>query len=86
LQSKIENANDNERIELELTLEQKINQAKGLAGSGNEKNSLIISIEGAENRINFARNAYNEAVRQYNTLAKQNDGEFPGFEPKPYYQ
>ncbi|MFK8038201.1 MAG: LemA family protein [Crocinitomicaceae bacterium] len=86
LQSDIETSNDSERIELELELEKKINQAKGLATSGSDKSSLIISIEGAENRINFARNAYNEAVRQFNTLAKQNEGELPGFDIKPYYK
>ncbi|MFK8044315.1 MAG: LemA family protein [Crocinitomicaceae bacterium] len=86
LQSKIENARQKERITLELELEQKINQAKALAGSGAEKNALIISIEGAENRISFARNEYNEAVRQYNTVVKQNGGDFEGFETKPYYK
>ncbi len=86
LQAEISKADAEDRIKLELNLEKKINQAKGLSDAGNEKNSLIISIEGAENRINFARNAYNEAVRQYNTIAKQNEGKFPGFETKPYYQ
>lgn len=86
LQAEIKNASEEERIKLEFELEKKINQAKGLAASGSDKSSLIISIEGAENRINFAREAYNEAVRQYNTLAKQNEDRLPGFETKPYYQ
>ena len=86
LQSKIGQADGDEKIKLELLLEQKINKAKGLAVTGNEKNGLIISIEGAENRINFARNAYNEAVRQYNTVLKQNEDNISGFETKPYYQ
>jgi hypothetical protein len=86
LQAEIQSANANDKIKLEFELEKKINQAKGLTGSGSDKSSLIISIEGAENRINFARQAYNEAVRQYNTVAKQNEGLLPGFDIKPYYQ
>ena len=33
---------------------------------------LWIQIEGAENRITFARRKYNDAIRQYNLYAKQN--------------
>lgn len=86
LQSKIANASENDKITLELELEKKINQAKGLTGVGNEKNGLIISIEGAENRINFARNEYNEAVKQFNTVARQNEDLLPEFDIKPYYK
>lgn len=86
LQKQVESANANQKIKLELELEQKINEAKGLAVTGPEKSSLIISIEGAENRINFARNAYNESVRQYNTLLKQNSDKLSDFDIKPYYQ
>jgi LemA protein len=31
---------------------------------------LIVELEGTENRINFSRRDYNEAVRQYNTLIR----------------
>lgn len=86
LQKQIKSTDSDSKIKLELELEQKINQAKSLAGAGNDKSSLIISIEGAENRINFARNSYNESVRQYNTLVKQNSDQLSEFDLKSYYK
>ncbi len=86
LQNEINAADDDEKIELELALEKKISEVKNLMGEGQAKTSLIIEIEGAENRISFARNAYNEAVKHYNILVKKNQDEFPEFELKPYYK
>ncbi len=51
---------------------------------------LQAQLEGTENRIAFARNQYNEAVKAYNTLIRR----FPnnllagmfGFEAYPYYE
>ncbi|MFD1552815.1 hypothetical protein DNU06_08370 [Putridiphycobacter roseus] len=85
LQKQISSANATEIIPLEMALEKKINEAKGLVSTNDSKSSLIISIEGAENRISFARSAYNEAVKNYNVLVKQNQADFPQFETKPYY-
>jgi LemA protein len=52
--------------------------------------SLMISLEGTENRISTERMRYNEAVRDYNTVMAQ----FPasmwsagwGFTAKPYFE
>lgn len=51
---------------------------------------LQSQLEGTENRINVARDRYNESVQSYNSSLRQ----FPrsiivgmlGFEKKPYYQ
>ncbi len=86
LQNKITDANGKHRIQLELKLEKKINQAKGLVMSNTNKSSLIISIEGAENRISFARTEYNQAVKNFNVMVKQHIDEYPDFETKPYFK
>lgn len=51
---------------------------------------LQVQLEGTENRVAFARNRYNEAVRDYNSYLRR----FPnnlvakwfGFEPYPYFE
>ncbi|MBI5446066.1 MAG: LemA family protein [Deltaproteobacteria bacterium] len=51
---------------------------------------LQVQLEGTENRINVARNRFNQAAREYNGRVRS----FPasivanvtGFQPKPYYQ
>ena len=53
LQSEIETADDEDKIQLELELGKKISQAKKLISSDANKSALIIEIEGAENRISF---------------------------------
>ncbi len=51
---------------------------------------LQAQLEGTENRIAFARNKYNEAVRKYNTLVRKFPGALLastfGFEPYPYFE
>lgn len=87
LQSKIENAEGQERFDLEDELDDKITEAKLLAdGDGKYKNNVVIEIEGAENRINFARKDYNSAVKAYNIMVKKNKDDFPGYETKPYFE
>ena len=86
LQKQISKASGKAKMELELELENHINEARSLIGSGTSKSNLIIEIEGAVNRISFARNAYNEAVKNYNILVKQNHSDYPDFELKPYYK
>ena len=51
---------------------------------------LMVSLEGTENRISFARNEYNSAVQSYNTAIKVFPGNIVagmfGFTPKTFYQ
>jgi len=86
LQNQLEEAKGSDKIEIELKLEKKISQAKGLIGNGASKSALIIEIEGAENRISFARNSYNEAVKNYNIMVKKYQDDYSEFELKPYYK
>ena len=87
LQEKINNAEGEERFDLEEKLDEKISEAKvKIKKEGNYKSNLIIEIEGAENRINFARKDYNAAVKNYNILVKTNGSDFPEFETKPYFE
>ncbi len=50
------------------------------------KTSSTIEIEGAENRINFARKDYNKAVKEFNSLVKKNTDDFPEFKTKDYFE
>jgi LemA protein len=50
------------------------------------KTSSTIEIEGAENRINFARKDYNQAVKDYNSLVKKNSDDFPEYKTKDYFE
>jgi LemA protein len=87
LQEKINNSEGEERFDLEEKLDEKISEAKvKIKKEGNYKSNLIIEIEGAENRINFARKDYNAAVKNYNILVKTNGSDFPEFETKPYFE
>lgn len=87
LQDKIDEAEGQKRFDLEDELEDKITEAKLLVNTdGNYKNNLVIEIEGAENRINFARKEYNKAVKDYNILVKKNKSDFPEYETKPYFE
>ena len=51
---------------------------------------LMVSLEGTENRISFARNEYNSAVQSYNTAIKVFPGNMIagmfGFTPKKFYE
>lgn len=88
IENKIQSPNisDEERYLLESQLEEKINLAKiEINTNGNHKNSLIIQIEGAENRINFAKREYNEAVKNYNILVKQSQNKYPEYKEKSYF-
>lgn len=87
LQDEIENTEGQERFDLEDELEDKITEAKLLVNNdGNYKNNLVVEIEGAENRINFARKEYNKAVKDYNILVKKNKSDFPDYDTKPYFE
>jgi LemA protein len=87
LQDEISHSKGKEKFDFEDQLDDKITEAKLLINKdGNYKNNLIIEIEGAENRINFARKDYNNAVREYNILLKKNKSDFPDYETKPYFE
>ena len=51
---------------------------------------LQTQLEGTENRINVARNRFNEAAREYNIRIRSFPGNLLanlfGFQPKPYFQ
>lgn len=87
LQDKIENSEGEDRFDFEDQLNDKITEAKLLINKdGNYKNNLIIEIEGAENRINFARKDYNKAVKEFNIQVKKNKSDFPDYETKSYFK
>ncbi len=86
LQNKIKSAEGQKKIDLEKQLDDKIAEAKLYLKNGPTKSDIIVEIEGAENRINFARKEYNKAVQEYNVLVKKNKSDFPDYELKPYFE
>lgn len=86
LRDEIESADGQKKIDLEKQLEDKIAEAKLYLKNGPTKSDIIIEIEGAENRINFARKDYNKAVKDYNVLVKKNKSDYPDYKLKPYFE
>lgn len=88
LQAKIEDAKGEERFELENDLDAKLDEAMALIQMRSDSSgleTLLIQIEGSENRISFEKKSYNEAVKNYNILVKKHKDEFPEYEIKPYF-
>lgn len=88
LQIKIDQSEGEERFKLENELSVKISEMKKIVKSNGDASAvekLLIQIEGSENRIAFEKKNYNEAVKTYNVLVKQNQEDFPQFETKPYF-
>ncbi len=88
LQGRIDDAVAEERYSLENDLESKINELKTIVqmGSGDSNvETLLIQVEGSENRISFEKKAYNESIKNYNILVKKNKDKFPEYEVKPYF-
>lgn len=88
LTDKLDDAEGSKRSKLEDQLDQKIADAKKLVQAYGDKDNVattLIQIEGAENRINFEKKSYNDAVKEYNKLVKMSKGEFPNYELQPYY-
>ena len=88
LQNKIKNAEGDERYQLENDLNSKIQEAKELAmqnGDADNVASLMVQIEGSENRIAYEKKTFNESVKTYNILVKKNTDKFPEYEVKPYF-
>lgn len=88
LTAELEGTKGTKRSKIEDELDQKIADAKKLVKAYGDKDNvetLLVQIEGAENRINFEKKAYNDAVKEYNKLVKMSKGEFPNYELQPYY-
>lgn len=88
LKTKIAQSEGEERFELENDLETKIEEAKDLAteyANSEAIETLLIQIEGSENRISFEKKKYNEAIKNYNILVKKNQDDFPEYAVKPYF-
>ena len=88
LRADIKQASGETKFKLENKLDKKIAEAKKLVrayGSQSSVETILVQVEGAENRIAFEKKAYNDAVKAYNILVKQSKGEFPQYELKSYY-
>jgi hypothetical protein len=88
LQNKIKTAEGERKFELENDLNAQIQELKSIAkenGDADNIKTLMVQIEGSENRIAYEKKTYNEAVKQYNILVKKNKDQFPEYETKPYF-
>ncbi|MCB9223065.1 MAG: LemA family protein [Crocinitomicaceae bacterium] len=88
LQSEIKSAEGERKFTLENDLNAKIQELKKIASENGEADNiktLMVQIEGSENRIAYEKKNYNEAVKSYNILVKQNKDQFPAYETKPYF-
>lgn len=54
------------------------------SGDSKSMETLMIQLEGAENRISVERKNYNSSVKQYNLLVKKEGDDYPEFEVKSY--
>lgn len=62
----------------------KLTKQGNFGGDSNALETLLIQLEGAENRISAERKNYNNAVKTYNLLVKKEGIGYPEFEIKPY--
>ncbi len=88
LQNQLSSAEGDKKFQLENKIDEKISEAKQLVrayGDPSTVETLMIEIEGAENRISFEKKAYNDAVKAYNILVKQHSDDFPEYETQSYY-
>ena len=88
LKKEIQSTSGTERFELQAELDEKISKAKELIQKEADPSTIetiLVQIEGAENRIMFEKKSYNDAVKKYNILVKQNPDEADGFELESYY-
>lgn len=88
LQQEIAKSDNESRIPLESSLDAKIKTAKDLVKQYADRSAtekLLVQIEGSENRIAFEKKNYNDAVKNYNILVKQNADKFPNYEIKQYF-
>ncbi|WP_066757989.1 LemA family protein [Crocinitomix algicola] len=88
LRKKANQLTGEKRFELEGKIDKKVADAKQLVktySDGKDVATLLVQIEGAENRIAFEKKAYNDAVKEYNILVKKSKGEYPNYEIQPYF-
>ena len=88
LQNRIADATGERRFELENKLDTKVQELKEIAresGDADNVKTLMVQIEGSENRIAYEKKTYNEAVKHYNILVKTHGYKFPEYEIKPYF-
>ena len=88
LKKDIQDASGTTRFTLQEELDEKIGKAKELIRKEADPGTIetiLVQIEGAENRIMFEKKSYNDAVKKYNILVKQNPEEAEGFELESYY-
>jgi LemA protein len=88
LQDEINTAEGERKFQLENDLNARIQELKELArenGDADNIKTLMVQIEGSENRIAYEKKTYNEAVKHYNILVKKNSDKFPDYETKPYF-
>ena len=62
----------------------KLTKEGNFSGDDHALETLMIQLEGAENRISVERKNYNSAVKEYNLLVKKEGSAYPEFETKPY--
>lgn len=86
LRKRIKSSSGQQKIDLQKQLADKVTEAKLQLNNGVSKSDIVVEIEGAENRINFARKEYNKAVKEYNVLVKKNKSDYPNYELKPYFE
>lgn len=86
LKNQLSSAKGEQKMALEKELEAKMSQAKLYLKNGVSKSDIIVQIEGAENRINYARKEYNKAAKTYNVLLKKNKSDFPNYKLKSYFE
>lgn len=88
LKVEISKAEGERKFALMNDLDAKVEEMKDIAAesgdAGNVK-TLMVQIEGSENRIAFEKKTYNEAVKEYNILVKKHSDKFPEYEIKPYF-
>ena len=88
LSEELKTAEGANRYRIETEIDDKIKAAKKIAtqsGSSESIATVLNNIEGAENRIAYEKKSYNDAVKAYNIIIKQNKGDFDDYEIQPYY-
>ncbi|MBD3638751.1 MAG: LemA family protein [Crocinitomicaceae bacterium] len=88
LKAEIAQAEGERKFKLMNDLDAKVQEMKEIANQNpNSENvkTLMVQIEGSENRIAYEKKLYNDAVKEYNILVKKHGEKFPEYEIKPYW-
>lgn len=84
----LKTASEEQKIIIQAELQKKISKLTAFIKKNNNSKQvelLMVQIEGTYNRIGVETRRYNEKVKQYNILLKQNSEDFPDFEEMYYY-